>query len=82
MTTYKLQHMGLGGILDQAISICKDHFGVLFKIMLILYVPFAAIFGLIIATLAPQGVELQAENFPPPGERETTQQSLCWRYSS
>lgn len=43
---YKLEHMGLGGILDQAIAICKDHFGLLFKIMLFMYVPLLLAIGL------------------------------------
>jgi hypothetical protein len=51
---YKLQHMGLGGILDQAIAISKDHFGLLFKIMLLLYIPFNLILGLVTAALTPQ----------------------------
>jgi len=54
MTTYKLQHMGLGGILDQAISICKDHFGLLFKIMLILYIPFYLLLNLGTLALTPR----------------------------
>jgi hypothetical protein len=36
---YKIQHLGLGGILDQAIAILRDNFGVLFTIVLILIVP-------------------------------------------
>jgi len=50
---YKLQHMGLGGILDQAITVCKDHFGLLFKIMLFLYLPFTLVIGLLFASIAP-----------------------------
>ncbi len=67
MTTYKLQHMGLGGILDQAISICKDHFGLLFKIMLILHIPFAFLigFGLIIAH-SSDPIGRPSEEIPPP----------------
>lgn len=42
---YKLQYMGLGGILDQAIAITKDHFGLLFMIMLVLVIPFELISG-------------------------------------
>jgi hypothetical protein len=42
---YKIQHLGLGGILDQAIAITRDHFGLLFTIMLILLVPFQLITG-------------------------------------
>lgn len=51
---YKLQHMGLGGILDQAIAISKDHFWLLFKIMLILYIPFNILLALGTQALTPQ----------------------------
>jgi hypothetical protein len=51
---YKLQHMGLGGILDQAIAICKDHFGLLFKIMLIVLVPFSLLFNLATLLASPE----------------------------
>jgi hypothetical protein len=44
---YKLQHMGLGGILDQAIAITKDHFVLLYTIMLILVVPFNLVMGFV-----------------------------------
>jgi hypothetical protein len=36
---YRIQHLGLGDVLDQAIAIVKDHFGLLFKIMLCLLIP-------------------------------------------
>lgn len=51
---YKIQHLGLGGILDQSISICKDHFGLLFKIMLIIYIPFVLAMGFVTAAIVPQ----------------------------
>lgn len=50
---YKLQHMGLGGILDQAIAICKDHFGLLLKIMLCLYIPFNLLTGFGVMAMMP-----------------------------
>jgi hypothetical protein len=51
---YKIQHLGLGGILDQAIAITKDHFGLLFSIMLLLLVPFNLITGFVSLTLMPE----------------------------
>ena len=33
--SYTIKHMGLGGILDQAIAIVRDHFVLIFTIMLI-----------------------------------------------
>jgi hypothetical protein len=40
---YKIQHLGLGGILDQAIAITKNHFTLLFTIMLLVMIPFELI---------------------------------------
>jgi len=51
---YKLQHMGLGGILDQAIAISKDHFWLLFKIMLIVLVPLSLLFNLTQLLASPE----------------------------
>jgi hypothetical protein len=51
---YKIQHLGLGGILDQAIAITKDHFGLLFSIMLLLLVPYTLITGFINLSLIPE----------------------------
>jgi len=51
--TYKIQQLSLGGVLDQAISIVKDHFGVLFSIMLIVLVPFSLITGFLQLAIAP-----------------------------
>ena len=44
---YKIKHLGLGGILDQAISLTKNHFGQFFAITL-------GVFGLNAATLLIQ----------------------------
>jgi len=44
---YKIQHLGLGGILDQAIAITKNHFGLLFTIVLILIIPCQLVWGFI-----------------------------------
>ena len=49
---YKIQRLNLGGILDQAVAITKDHFRLLFGIMLCLMIPFQLIQGLaLLATL-------------------------------
>jgi len=50
---YKIQHLGLGGILDQAIAITKDHFGLLFGIMLIVLIPYNLVTGLISVSMLP-----------------------------
>jgi hypothetical protein len=50
---YKIQHLGLGGILDQAIAITKNHFGLLISIMLLLLVPFNLIPSLILESFVP-----------------------------
>jgi hypothetical protein len=55
---YKIQHMGLGGILDQAIAISKNHFTLLFTIMLLLLIPYDLITGFISLSILP---ELPAE---------------------
>jgi hypothetical protein len=52
--SYKIQPLKLGGILDQAIAITKNHFGLLFSIMLLLLIPFSLITGLITMSLVPQ----------------------------
>jgi hypothetical protein len=44
---YKIQHLGLGGILDQTIAITRDHFGLLFLIVLILVIPCELVIGFI-----------------------------------
>jgi len=52
--SYNIKHMGLGGILDQAIQIVKDHFGLLFAIMLFLMIPFTLITGFITIAVTPE----------------------------
>jgi hypothetical protein len=38
---YEIRELGVGGILDQAISVTKDHFWLFVKIVLVLFLPFA-----------------------------------------
>jgi hypothetical protein len=51
---YKIQYLGLGGILDQAIAITKNHFGLLFTIVLILIIPCELISGFIDLANSPE----------------------------
>ena len=43
---YKIQQLGIGGILDQAIAITRDNFALLLKILLMTFVPFLVVAGL------------------------------------
>ncbi len=51
---YKIQHLGLGGILDQSIAIVRDHFGLLFKIMACLLIPFTLLQNFLVLAMSPQ----------------------------
>ncbi|HEX6962604.1 MAG TPA: hypothetical protein VF175_12100 [Lacipirellula sp.] len=42
---YKIQRLGLGGVLDQAIAITRNHFVLLFSIIAILLIPYLLAFG-------------------------------------
>ena len=44
---YQIKQLGLGGILDQAFSLIKNHFGLLFGIVAVSIIPFQAILSLI-----------------------------------
>jgi len=50
---YKIQHLGLGGILDQAIALTRNHFGLLLGIMLILFIPYHLVTGFITLSVMP-----------------------------
>jgi hypothetical protein len=51
---YRIQHLGLGGILDQAIAITKNHFGLLFGIMVCLLIPYQLIVNFAQLAIAPE----------------------------
>ena len=51
--SYEIRQLSLGGVLDQAIAIVKNHFGVLLSIMLMLIVPFSLLFGFIYLSKTP-----------------------------
>jgi hypothetical protein len=73
--SYTIKHMGIGGILDQAISIVKDNFVLLFTIML---------FGLIPVLLAQEFLKLAVTPELPPNPtmqdymRVQQQQNAYW----
>jgi hypothetical protein len=51
---YQIKYLKLGGILDQAIQIVKNHFGLLFSIMMLLLVPFELVQGFVELAGSPQ----------------------------
>lgn len=51
---YEIRPLNLGGILDEGIKLAKNHFGLLFAIVLCLHVPYAAIQGFANESLAPK----------------------------
>lgn len=51
--SYKIQELSLGGILDQAIKLVKDHFGLLFGIVALVYIPFNMVVGMYVVTELP-----------------------------
>src|SRR5262245_35647207 len=75
---YKLQQLGLGGILDETIAVVKDHFGLLFKIMLFLLLPLGTINGYITATILPATTSL----IPSPEQQAATNEAILryWPY--
>jgi hypothetical protein len=50
---YQVRELGIGGILDQAIRLLKDHFGLFLGIIAVLYLPFALLQGLATAVMSP-----------------------------
>jgi hypothetical protein len=50
---YRVRHLNLGGVLDEAIELVKDNFGLLFSIVLILMAPVELLVGFANATVEP-----------------------------
>lgn len=50
---YQVRHLVLGGILDQAIRLTKDHFGLLLGIAFVLLIPYAVVQGFIAHAVTP-----------------------------
>jgi len=51
---YQIQSLGLGGILDQAIKLVKNHFRLFFGIVALLYLPFALLQGFVALAILPE----------------------------
>jgi uncharacterized membrane protein len=51
---YKIRELKLGEVLDQAVNLTKDHFGVLLGITALLLVPYELISGLIVLSMIPK----------------------------
>jgi hypothetical protein len=64
---YTIRELKLGEILDQAVNLTKDHFGVLFGITAILLIPYSVISGLVQLAMTPT---------PPPNP--TPEQSMAF----
>jgi hypothetical protein len=52
--SYQIKHMGLGGILDQAIAIIRNHFVLLFNINLFVLIPATLVLGYVALSAAPE----------------------------
>ncbi|QDS97227.1 hypothetical protein [Adhaeretor mobilis] len=51
---YEIKSLGLGGILDQTVKLVKNHFGLLFGIVAVLYLPFALLQGFVSLAVLPE----------------------------
>lgn len=58
--SYKIQELSIGGILDQSIKLVKDHFGLLFGIVGLIYIPFNLIAGFYLASTLPPNPGMMA----------------------
>jgi hypothetical protein len=50
---YEIRELGVGGILDQAIAVTKDHFWLFFKIVAVLFLPLNLIYGWLVTSNLP-----------------------------
>lgn len=51
---YQIKELSLGGILDQAVQLTKNHFGLFFGIIAVLYLPFMLLTGIVTTSLLPE----------------------------
>jgi len=58
---YTIKKLGIGEILDQGIKLLKNHFGTLFSIMLVLFIPIILIQTLIVWALFPDLHAIQGQ---------------------
>ncbi len=57
---YRIQELKLGGVLDQAISLTKNHFGLLFTIMALVYIPATLVMSFVQQEMLPPQPEMGA----------------------
>jgi hypothetical protein len=50
---YEIEELGVGGILDRAVTLLKNHFGLLFGITLVLLIPFSLLQSFVVLGLMP-----------------------------
>ena len=50
---YRIQQLKLGGILDHAVSLTKNHFGLLFTILAILWIPISLVLNFVMLGMMP-----------------------------
>ena len=60
--TYQIQRLKLGGVLDQAIALTKNHFGLLFSIMAIVLIPYSLITSFIMLAVLPTPPQMGASS--------------------
>ncbi|HIE99665.1 MAG TPA: hypothetical protein EYQ63_22355, partial [Fuerstia sp.] len=60
LMTYQIKQLKLGGILDQAIALTKNHFGLLFSIMAIVFIPFSLISSFVMLSVLPAAPQMGA----------------------
>ncbi len=58
--TYQIKQLKFGGILDQAIALTKNHFGLLFSIMAIVFIPFSLISSFVMLSVLPAAPQMGA----------------------
>lgn len=61
---YEIKELGLGGILDQAVAIIKDNFGLLFVISLVLYAPYMIVEGYLNVYFLEQFMDAEPQTEP------------------
>lgn len=60
MSSYQIRQLSLGGVLDQAVALTKNHFGPLLSIVAVTFLPFNLAANLIVATMLPAIPSIQA----------------------
>lgn len=60
MSTYQIRSLSLGGVLDQAVAITKNHFGPLLTIVLVTFLPFQLAMNLVWSNMAPAPLSIQS----------------------